>query len=315
VLFEGEVPAVEQHDLGILQIPAVGLGARHEEKGVILSPDDERARLMLAKVSVPGLVSGDIGLVVDEEGELGLGDARAIEQGLIERPRVGVEDGRIPRPRGVLHPGRLRAEEAPRGAERRLVLLLPQRQEEIRHRLADAFHVGIRVLDHQPAHPLGLRGGEAQPHRAAEVVQIEDIARDLELLEQTPGHLCQVIEGVRELRDRGRIRVAVADHVRGDHVEVIGQPRDEIPEHVRRGRIAVQQHDRGGMLVAGFADKDLQAVDLDGTMRDHGGNLSQGRSTRPLIDRVSPSLVQPDEATRPDLTSPTSILGAPHSRA
>lgn len=54
--------------------------------------------------------------------------------------------------------------------------------------------------------------------------------------------------------------MAEAEVVRCDDVVVVGEQRDELPEHERAGWVAVQQDDRGGVRWAGFAVEDLVAV-------------------------------------------------------
>ena len=60
----------------------------------------------------------------------------------------------------------------------------------------------------------------------------------------------------------------------------VGELRDQIPEHVGRGREAVQeQHDRGAGW-AGFAIEDLDAVDRFGPVMGHDRRLVAGRGVR-----------------------------------
>src|SRR5690606_6722815 len=56
----------------------------------------------------------------------------------------------------------------------------------------------------------------------------------------------------------------VAEVVRGDDVVAVGQQRDEVAEHERAGRVAVQQDDRGRVGGAGLPVEDLVAVDCGG---------------------------------------------------
>jgi hypothetical protein len=51
----------------------------------------------------------------------------------------------------------------------------------------------------------------------------------------------------------------------------IGKQRDEIPEHVRRGREAVQQKNGRRPWISGFPVKDLDAGDLNRAIVDLTG--------------------------------------------
>ena len=61
--------------------------------------------------------------------------------------------------------------------------------------------------------------------------------------------------------------MAEAGVVRGDQVELVGQGRDQVAEHMRGGREAVQQQDRRGVLRTRLPVEDVQAVDVHGAVR------------------------------------------------
>src|SRR5262249_33070865 len=83
----------------------------------------------------------------------------------------------------------------------------------------------------------------------------------------------QAFKGVLELLPVGRLREAEAWQVGRDHVKAVGQGWNEITEHVRRRREAVQQKNGGSSFWSGFAIKNLQAVDGGMLISDHDGNL------------------------------------------
>jgi predicted anti-sigma-YlaC factor YlaD len=72
----------------------------------------------------------------------------------------------------------------------------------------------------------------------------------------------EVLEGVVELGDRRRVRLAEADIVGGDDVEPSREQRDQIPEHEARGREAVQEEQRRRLRIARLAVEHLAAVDV-----------------------------------------------------
>ena len=77
----------------------------------------------------------------------------------------------------------------------------------------------------------------------------------------------QVVEAVVEVLQSRLVAVAEAGVVRRHHVVPVGQRRNQVAEHVRRGREAVQQQDGRGVGRAGLAVEDLDAIDLDGLVQ------------------------------------------------
>ncbi len=64
-----------------------------------------------------------------------------------------------------------------------------------------------------------------------------------ELLQEPVHQVSVVAKGIRELRVVGHRALAKTRIVRRDHVEAIGEGGNQVAEHVRRGREAVQQQD------------------------------------------------------------------------
>ena len=79
--------------------------------------------------------------------------------------------------------------------------------------------------------------------------------------EQARGVIRQRVEGVVELFDRGCVRIAEAEEVRRDHPVPVGQFRDEVAEHERAGREAVQQDDDGSVGRARLPVEDFATGD------------------------------------------------------
>ena len=105
---------------------------------------------------------------------------------------------------------------------------------------------------------------QAVADRGAVVLDVDGVFGQAELLGELVDHLRQVVEGVGELVVRRHRAVAVAGVVRRDHVILVRQRRDQIAEHLRAGREAVEQEDRRGVLRAGLAVEDVQVADLHG---------------------------------------------------
>src|SRR5262249_15861628 len=85
------------------------------------------------------------------------------------------------------------------------------------------------------------------------------------------------VEGVSEFVPRRHRAVAEARVVGGEHAVAVGQGRDQVAEHLRVGREAVQQEYCRRVLWPGLAVEDVQVTDLDrpvGDFRrlDHGAS-------------------------------------------
>ena len=86
---------------------------------------------------------------------------------------------------------------------------------------------------HHLVHPVRVLGGEPQRDRAAEAVADQVRLLDPEGVHHPEGLVGPGVEAVRHVLRA--LRVAEADHVRGDHVEVLAQlGQDAAPVRVRR---------------------------------------------------------------------------------
>ncbi|MCU1695000.1 MAG: hypothetical protein JWR34_1063 [Mycobacterium sp.] len=78
-----------------------------------------------------------------------------------------------------------------------------------------------------------------------------------------PGQIGQGIEGVVEVGGGGGVGEAEAEVIRRNHVVVVGQLRNQIAEHERARRKAVQEHQRGGVGGTGLLVEQALSVDGD----------------------------------------------------
>src|SRR5262249_58554721 len=117
----------------------------------------------------------------------------------------------------------------------------------------------------------------------------------------------EVVEGVSEPGPRQHRAVAEAGVVRGDHAVEVGQGRDQVAEHLRAGREAVQEQYRRRVLWPGLAVEDVQVTDLDRPVEhfllDHG--ISWGRVGGPWAsaDCVRAGRAMPARLSRATRTS------------
>ena len=99
--FQCEVAGIQEMDLGIGEIAAVGLGTGRVEERVVASPGRQERRLMGSEVGLPSGVQGDIGLILAEQIKLDVRVAGAVEDGLVVGRRVGVDEARVGNAVGV----------------------------------------------------------------------------------------------------------------------------------------------------------------------------------------------------------------------
>ena len=130
-------------------------------------------------------------------------------------------------------------------------------------------------------------------HRRAVVHDVHRVTPHPELIEQAVDEFPEAIEGVSKPGAIRHVALAVARIIRRDDAVTIRKRRDQIAEHVRRRRKAVQeQHDRC-LRGPGFAIEDVHAVDLGGAVMCDGRGLRDRRAafqdrrrhfSAPLVD-------------------------------
>ena len=89
------------------------------------------------------------------------------------------------------------------------------------------------VLDDQRLHPLGVGERQAEPDRAAVVLQVQAVVDDPLQLQESIDDLGEVIERVSERLRRGRVAASEARVIGCDQTESVRQARDEVAEHDR----------------------------------------------------------------------------------
>ena len=111
-----------------------------------------------------------------------------------------------------------------------------------------------------------IASGSAQrqppPDRRAVVLDVDGVAVHPELVEQVCGQIGQRVEGVVEVGRGGRVGEAEAEVIRRDDVVAARQLWNQVAEHERARREAVQQHDRGSVGRPGLPVE--QALSVDG---------------------------------------------------
>ena len=138
----------------------------------------------------------------------------------------------------------------------------------------EPFLVGVAVLDDQRRDAIGMLERQPVADRRAVIHDVHRIAVDAELRQKTVDDVGVMGERVGERLVVGRGAFAEAWIVGRDDVVAIRERRDQIAEHVRRSRKAVQQqHDRR-ILRPRLAVEDVDAVDFGGAVvNDRNGGL------------------------------------------
>ena len=76
---------VEEAHVSVWNVTLERLGARRQEKRVVLAPSCQKRRLVLAKIGLEFGIQRDVALVVAEEVELHFISARSCEIEIVER--------------------------------------------------------------------------------------------------------------------------------------------------------------------------------------------------------------------------------------
>ena len=85
-----EMPGVENVNFGVRHIPAIGFGLGGSERKVVLPPDHEQARLLLAHPRLPSRVGFHVGPIVVKKIALNVGLPRLVEKSELVGPQIGV---------------------------------------------------------------------------------------------------------------------------------------------------------------------------------------------------------------------------------
>ena len=226
---------------------------------------------MLPEVLLPPRVQRRIAPVAQEQIELDLVVPLPVEQVLVVGPAIRADRLDVLHPVGVLPLRRFRVQESPQGIAPVLAgRFLPVRLDRLPKVVVDPLVVGVPVLHYNGGHSAWVLLGEPVTDRGAVILHVQGVARQPDLFGELLDHVSQVVEGVGEPVPRRHRALAEPGVVRRDDVVLLRQCRDQIAEHVRTGRKAVQQENRGRVASPSLPVKDVEAVYLDGSVAHDG---------------------------------------------
>ena len=187
ILFQREVPCIEQTYFSLGIVAFESLGARRREDGIVLPPYCEERDLVVVQVLVPDWVQGRVGAVVVEERQLNRVVAGPVESGLIEGPSVGADVLLIADAFGVLELRRLQGQKLAHLGFGFRIAIVPVRNDVFRPEGSESFVVRVTVLRDDGLNAIRMSGGQTKTNRRAVVLDIDGISRYLELVEQVVG--------------------------------------------------------------------------------------------------------------------------------
>src|ERR1700739_1069809 len=139
--------------------------------------------------------------------------------------------------------------------------------------------MGYAVLDDQRRDALGMHDGQSEANGCAYIRKKQRIGRKIQLFREPFGHSRQPFERILEIASRWCRALAISRKVWGNDMIFVRKLWNQIAEHVRRRRKAVQEQNGGCVLGAGFAIEDFHPAHVNPGIED---------GLRPNIRRVFP---------------------------
>lgn len=260
------MPGPSSQSAGSVPAALERFGAGGQEEGIVPPPDRQQGRPVRAEEGVQPRVLGDVGAVVEQQVHLRF-DADPLDGRVGQLPWFGRDQRGVRHAFRVLPFDRLARVEA---AQRLAVLGrgLGPGAAHVVPAGAQSFLVAVAVLAHDGRDLVRVLDRQAPADRGAIVEHVHgeafDALGDGEGIDHAGQPVERVVEGETG-RDGG---LAEAGQVGRKDMPGVGQPRDQVAEHVRRGAEAVQQQDGGRVRRAGFAVEKVDALDVDRTVMD-----------------------------------------------
>src|ERR1700722_231717 len=193
---EREVSGVEQVQLDALEVASIRFGARHPKYEVALSPNDQGRRLIVSKVGLPLVVTGEVAGVIRVQGVLNVLVSGAVQSPLRMLPRIGAHPSRISDTLQVLLLRIRQLEQLASCCAHLRCALMVQAQEYGPYLVAHALGIGIRILNDERTHALRRGGRNTKAHGAAKVLDVERIALQANVVGEMPDYLGEALERI-----------------------------------------------------------------------------------------------------------------------
>src|SRR5262249_21497652 len=157
--------------LGLRKVPEVRLRSDREEGLIVLSPHDQRGRLLFPEEGLPGRIGVDVALIILEQLDLDSAVLRSGEKGEGLGPGVrahplGTLPWNVAQVLPILDP--LGADEGLQCGKALRRAILVEAPEQRPTYLAQPLEVGVGILDHQPPEAFRMRERYPEAHRRPE---------------------------------------------------------------------------------------------------------------------------------------------------
>ena len=145
LVLQSEMAGVDEVKLDLGKVALIGIRAIGGEYLVVLAPDDQRGRPVLAEIGLDRRIERQVGAIVVEEIHLDFGVARPVEQGLVVDPIIRRDAAEIGDAVGVLELCRLRGDQHVQRLAVSLRVVGPIGLDRIPE-LFQPFVIGVAVL-------------------------------------------------------------------------------------------------------------------------------------------------------------------------
>src|SRR5262249_25518294 len=127
--------------------------------------------------------------------------------------------------------------------------------------VAQSLLIGVSILRYDGRNPVRMFHGQTESGWGAIVEGIDREAAKPDHLSEAVNSARDVLEGVVELGPFWHVRLPKPGQIGGNHMKSIGEPRNEIAEHVARSWKAVQQKECRSVRATRLPVEDFDAVD------------------------------------------------------
>ena len=179
-----EVPGIEQVDFRIWKILLEGLSTRRNEGRVVLAPDHEGRRLMVAEPRLPLRVGRDVAPVVIEQVHLNLSLTGPRQTGILVDPAIRIVAVRMGCACDVALLGGFKRKKSVEYL--RMSFRISPEFCDLRPFGSETCFIDIAVLNDQRMQLIGVCQNDAEADRRSVVVKVQGVTRDLQLLQKSP---------------------------------------------------------------------------------------------------------------------------------